>query len=36
MVPFLPGDALKATAAVLLARAIRPMLNYQLATVAGL
>jgi biotin transport system substrate-specific component len=30
MVPFLPGDAIKAAAAVLLARAIRPMLRHQL------
>jgi biotin transport system substrate-specific component len=30
MLPFLPGDAIKATAAVLLARAIRPMLKHQL------
>jgi biotin transport system substrate-specific component len=30
MVPFLPGDALKAAAAVLLARAIRPTVQHQL------
>jgi biotin transport system substrate-specific component len=30
MLPFLPGDAIKAAAAVLLARAIRPMVKYQL------
>lgn len=30
MLPFLPGDALKAAAAVLLARAIRPMVKHQL------
>ncbi len=30
MVPFLPGDALKAAAAVLLAKAIRPVLKHQL------
>jgi biotin transport system substrate-specific component len=35
MVPFLPGDALKAAAAVLLARAIRPMLKHQLGTVTA-
>jgi biotin transport system substrate-specific component len=33
MLPFLPGDALKAAAAVILARAIRPMLRHQLAAV---
>jgi len=30
MLPFLPGDALKAAAAVLLARTIRPMVKHQL------
>jgi biotin transport system substrate-specific component len=30
MVPFLPGDAVKATAALVLARAVRPILNRQL------
>ena len=30
MLPFLPGDAIKAAAAVLLARAIRPMVKHQL------
>jgi biotin transport system substrate-specific component len=30
MLPFLPGDALKAAAAILLARAIRPMVKHQL------
>jgi biotin transport system substrate-specific component len=30
MVPFLPGDAVKAAAAVLLARAIRPMIRHQM------
>ncbi len=29
MVPFLPGDAIKAVVAILLARAVRPMLNRQ-------
>lgn len=29
MIPFLPGDGLKAAAAILLARAVRPMLNRQ-------
>jgi len=33
MLPFLPGDALKAAAAVLLTRAIRPMLKHQLGPV---
>ena len=33
MLPFLLGDAIKAAAAVLLARAIRPMLKHQLAPV---
>ncbi len=35
MLPFLPGDALKAAAAVLLARAIRPMVKHQLASVGS-
>ena len=35
MLPFLPGDALKAAAAVLLARAIRPVVKHQLAAVAS-
>jgi biotin transport system substrate-specific component len=30
MLPFLPGDAIKATAAIFLARAIRPMVKHQL------
>jgi biotin transport system substrate-specific component len=33
MLPFLPGDALKAAAAVLLARAVRPMLKHQLESI---
>jgi len=33
MLPFLPGDAIKAAAAVILSRAIRPMLRHQLAAV---
>jgi biotin transport system substrate-specific component len=32
MLPFLPGDVFKAAAAVLLARAIRPMLKHQLGS----
>ena len=35
MAPFLPGDVLKATAAVLLARAIRPMMRLQLGFVGS-
>jgi biotin transport system substrate-specific component len=31
MLPFLPGDAIKAAAAVLLARSLRPMVRHQLA-----
>ena len=32
MLPFLPGDAIKAAAAVILARAIRPMVKHQLGS----
>jgi len=32
VVPFLPGDAIKAAAAILLARAIRPMVKHQLGS----
>jgi biotin transport system substrate-specific component len=35
MAPFLPGDVLKATAAVLLARAIRPMVRHQIEFVGS-
>lgn len=35
MLPFLPGDGIKAAAAVLLARAIRPMLRHQLGSVTA-
>lgn len=34
MVPFLPGDAIKAGVAIILARAVRPMLNRQVTTVS--
>ena len=34
MLPFLPGDAIKAAAAVLLAQAIRPIIHRQLQTVS--
>jgi biotin transport system substrate-specific component len=34
MIPFLPGDALKAVVAIVLARAVRPMLNRQVTEVS--
>jgi biotin transport system substrate-specific component len=36
MIPFLPGDALKAGVAIILARAVRPMLNRQIQAVSTL
>jgi biotin transport system substrate-specific component len=36
MIPFLPGDALKAGVAIVLARAVRPMLYRQMQTVSTL
>lgn len=35
MLPFLPGDAIKAAAAVILAKALRPVVNRQLETVSS-
>jgi len=35
MLPFLPGDAVKAAAAVVLAKALRPVVNRQMETVAS-